>query len=345
MGAATVAATYVRRGKRFRVLIRPGGGRRISRAARPKRMRSPGPALQSARAGRRGSHELAGADEADDNRTETDAGHPRSPSALSRRDGRHRRDPQEYREGLQESPGHLGVSGDRGPPVDRRHARADRRGAGQAARRRPLHGLHRADPLSADPVLSVADERPRVPGSNPAADLKFFFGRQPSKRDRQRHPAPPTVAGKHRPSSNWKVKGDQLGATATSPRLKARPGMAVATRRNLLRFRYPLRGIAGTGAAATLASARPRRPGDPAVYPKFGPPSIVRCCRRWSTSCCRNGLTLRPSRGGHSGSGRRATSLRPLTSNDCTRGGHGCPRTGGGSSPSRASFRWQPRPS
>src|SRR2546425_3160719 len=34
MGAATVTATYVRRGKRFRVLVRPAAGRRISRSVK-----------------------------------------------------------------------------------------------------------------------------------------------------------------------------------------------------------------------------------------------------------------------------------------------------------------------
>jgi hypothetical protein len=34
MGAATVTATYVRRGKRYRVLIRPAGGNRISRSVK-----------------------------------------------------------------------------------------------------------------------------------------------------------------------------------------------------------------------------------------------------------------------------------------------------------------------
>jgi hypothetical protein len=34
MGAATVTATYVRRGKRFRVFIRPAAGRRLSRSVK-----------------------------------------------------------------------------------------------------------------------------------------------------------------------------------------------------------------------------------------------------------------------------------------------------------------------
>jgi len=40
--------------------------------------------------------------------------------------------------------------------------------------------------MPTDAVLSMAEERERLQGANPAADLKFFLGRQPSKRGRKR---------------------------------------------------------------------------------------------------------------------------------------------------------------